>query len=190
MGGKADKRVRVRVFSYLRQAGIDVSQANRAASKVVGAMVGSGKLPECVVTLAGAAVTADPKLDGMNERDAVLVEPKAEPYEVGGGSLAKGPQPGMIGGKSLAKGPVPGRIGGRGSLRPGAEIGGLDSERGAKSMRGGYKTPAGNQGSTTNFAIIEPIMERREVQGMMGTVLSRGQIQTLVGEVMRTVRDF
>lgn len=178
MGGKADKRVRLRVFSYLRQAGIDVSQANRAASKVVGAMCGSGALPECVVTLAGAAVTADPKLDGMNERNAALLEPKAEPYEVGGGSLAKGPQPGMIGGKSLAKGPQPGRI-------AGGARGGF-----GKPSVGGYKTPAVNQGATTNFAIIEPIMERREVQQMMGKVLSRGQIQNLVGEVLRTVRDF
>ena len=43
-------------------------------------------------------------------------------------------------------------------------------------------------GSMTNFAIIEPVTTRREVQANIGSALSRGQIQTLVGEIQRAIR--
>lgn len=167
MGGTADPRVRLRVFNYLRISGIDVRTSNTVASKVVGSMAGSGKLPFSVVSIAAAAVTSNPQLDRMDEKSSYsLLEPKAEPFETGPLSKEWGQGTPQMRTRSP-------------SLSRKSSFGRTPSPT--------LKGPVGGMG-TTNFAIIEPILYRREVQALVGSSLSRSQLQCAVGDVSETVR--
>jgi hypothetical protein len=196
-GAGADSRVRVRIFAYLRANGFSVTDANVIARKLVFAMVGKGPLPDAAATLAGAAVAKSPPGEA---NAAVLVEPKAEPFEFTGGSqgieVGMGMSRSVDGGYPKAGGPRHGWVidGGKnrgksvdgGNLKAGGPRHGFTVDGGAnRGAGGGYKGPVTGAGAQANFAIIEPIMTRREVQARMSTVLARGQVQSLAAEVNR-----
>jgi len=148
-----DPQVRVRIFAYLRTNGLATVEANVVARKLVFAMVGKGALPECTATLAGAAVA---RVIPGETKSAGFLEPKAEPYEFGGTSAARPIGGGALPGRPGSVGGLPGKIGGVRSL---GKVGGGFSGR----PGGGHRGPIAGAGAATDFAIIEPIMSRREV---------------------------
>ena len=177
----ADPQVRVRIFAYLRTNGLATVEANVVARKLVFAMVGKGTLPECAATLAGAAVA---RVIPGETKSAGLLEPRAEPYEFGGASAARPIGGGRLPGRPGSVGGLPGKMGGIRSLgKVGGGGGGFTGRPG-----GGHRGPIAGAGAATDFAIIEPIMSRREVQVQMTTVLDRGQIQSLAAEVNRSLQ--
>jgi len=159
---KADGRVRLRIFTYLLRNGLPVNNANRVASKLVGAMVGDGELHQEAIELAAAAISKEP----VGEKTAFgLLEPKAEPFEA---------WPARSAGSGLSAGgkTMRGRFGGSGLPRI---QGRLKSKTPGNTFT--KRRTARSAGSGTDFAIIEPITHRREIQDMMGTSLTMNQVQ-------------
>jgi len=179
----ADPQVRVRIFAYLKANGLSVGEANSVARKLVFAMVGNGALPASAAKLAGAAVSKPPPGEAAA---GVLVEPTAERYEDSGPSAGKpGAKPvgRPVGGRAFGS---PGRPGGVG--RPSHGFGRPSGGGFGGRPGGGHRGPITGPGAGTDFAIIEPVMFRREVQAQMSTVLGRGQVRALAAEVARSLK--
>ncbi len=178
-GRRADSRVRIRIFAHLKEAGLTTPAANRLACRVVRAMVKSGPMPHMAVKLAGLALGKTPQHE---KGAAVLIEPTAmdnefDSVKTSGPGTARGP------GGSGAR-PRPGR--------PGH----MSARRGPASARGFGAHPTGTPGirlppgGAIDFAIIEPIMYRREIQGWIGRGFSRSQFKQLAADADRALNAF
>ena len=168
--GTADPKVRLRIFNYLRTSGIEIGMANTVASRCVGAMVQPGQLPESIVSIASAAISPNPNLDHIDEvKSLALLEPRAEPFEAWPCRTAQ---------KGAARPSIGGKLSGMstGATAPTRKFG--------SPSTGSFGAQIGG-GGTTDYAIIEPIISRREISSQKGLKLSRMQLQGFVGALSR-----
>jgi hypothetical protein len=155
--GKADPRIRARVFAFLRQSGFDPGRANRLALKLVGALARPGPLPPSAVTLAGGALGSPPRGEDLAPR---LLDPKLAAYETTSSSASGSYVKGMRSDEVVIYG---------GHARYGT----------------GPDFDGGKEGA--DFVLLAPLPSRPEVRRNLGIYLDHKTVQALAEDVEGTL---